>query len=83
MLMSALRITMFIPIVSMVNQIEFNTRLSSIILLIGVVGAVYLSLYARLNQLPIFNMYSSVFAIIFGAGCMLVTYRYSKHKIKA
>jgi urea-proton symporter len=77
MAMSALRITMFVPIVSMVHRINYNPKPAFIILVLGIIGTLFLSLHARLNSLSIFDMYAALFAIIMSAVAILVSNRYT------
>jgi hypothetical protein len=76
MLMGVLRVSMFIPLVGVVNNLKFNKNLLTITSVIAVSGALYLSWFARMNKLPIFDMYSALFAL--GLGLVLLVYTLSK-----
>lgn len=72
MLMGVLRVSMFMPLVAMVNKIRFDERIVFYSSAIAVTGALYLSWTARAAKLPIFDMYSALFAL--GIGVIVVAY---------
>jgi Na+/proline symporter len=78
MLMSVLRISLFTPIVSMVHNINYNVKFAVPLLIFGIVGSFLLSLYARMNKMPIFDMYSALFAFIVSIIAIVFAYKFNK-----
>jgi len=78
MLMSVLRISLFAPIVSMAHNIKYNVKFTIPMLVVGIVGSFLLSLYARMNSMPIFDMYSALFALVVSILAMGISYKLNK-----
>jgi urea-proton symporter len=63
MLVGILRVTMFFPLVSIVCQRELNYRFAAAVSVVAILGAFYLSYLAKLDKMPIYDMYSALFAL--------------------
>lgn len=78
MLMGVLRVSMFMPLVSMINNFKFNEQAVFYSSIIAVTGSLYLSWTARLEKLPIFDMYSAMLAL--GIGTIVSVYSITRNK---
>jgi urea-proton symporter len=72
MLMGVLRISMFMPLFSVVNNFKIDTNLVFYPSIVAVLGSLYMSWIARSEKLPIFDMYSAIFAL--GLGVLVTIY---------
>jgi urea-proton symporter len=63
MFMGVLRLSMFLPLVAVVNQYQFNHRFILVASSVAVVGSIFLAYVAKMDKLPIYDMYSVLFAV--------------------
>lgn len=73
MLMGCVRISMFSPIVLHIFGVKIRENALFFCSLVGIVGSFYLSYIARTDKLPIFDMYSALFALLVPAAGMYLT----------
>lgn len=78
MLMGVLRISMFMPLVGIVNRIKLDERIVFYSSTVAVLGSLYLAWLARTDKMPIYDMYSALVAMGIGTGMLL--YAYVKNK---
>jgi len=73
MLMGVIRVSMFVPI--LLHSLNINLRENAMFYgaLIAVAGSFYLSYTARMEKLPIYDMYSALFALLVPAVILLAT----------
>jgi hypothetical protein len=76
MLMGVLRISMFMPLVGIVNDIKLNQRVVFYTSTVAVLGSLYMSWLARIEKMPIYDMYSALFAL--SVGTIMLSYAYIK-----
>jgi Na+/proline symporter len=76
MLMVVLRISMFMPLVGIVNDIKLNQRVVFYTSTVAVLGSLYMSWLARIEKMPIYDMYSALFAL--SVGTIMLSYAYIK-----
>jgi hypothetical protein len=63
MLMGAIRIVMFATISTHALGLKISEAASFYSSIVAIIGAIYLSYTARIDKLPIYDMYSAYFAI--------------------
>ena len=73
MLMGVIRVSMFVPI--LLHSLNVNLRENAMFYgsLIAVAGSFYLSYTARMEKLPIYDMYSALFALLVPTVILLAT----------
>jgi hypothetical protein len=73
MLMGCLRVSMFVPIALHTTGTKLKESAIFYCSLIAVVGSFYLSYTARMEKLPIYDMYSALFALLVPAVGLYLT----------
>ena len=73
MLMGCVRISMFVPVFLHSVNVKLREQAIFYASLVAVIGSFYLSYTARMDKLPIYDMYSALFALLVPAGVLLLT----------
>jgi hypothetical protein len=75
MFMGVLRLSMFLPLVAVVNQYQFNQSVIFTASSVAVVGSILLAYIAKMDRLPIYDMYSVLFAVSVSAAAVCYSAR--------
>ena len=75
MFMGVLRLSMFLPLVAIVNQYQFNHRVILTASSTAVIGSILLAYMAKMHKLPIYDMYSVLFAVVMSAAALCYSAR--------
>ena len=81
MLMGCVRISVFSPIVLHIFGINIRENALFYCSVIGILGSFYLSYIARTDKLPIYDMYSALFALIIPAAGIYLTRKPPAHTL--
>ena len=80
MLVGAIRISMFIPLIFQVYQLKFRESIVFYASVMAVTGSLYLSWLARDLKNPIYDMYSVIYGLSLSLVACLVALAFSKKK---